>query len=192
MSEEWSFRTATGRARVAVGEVRVERDLRSAVRGAFETNWQYADGKQRVFFLATVLGFPSATLRLADTLLDGFRGTFQEVGLVVVFLLFLAAFGKRLYTDVLATTALPLADVERVVVDDAEGTVTLERDGDDRSFAVPRPDAREDAREVFELRGVTVVDADDSPDPNDGPEPDDGPQFEDAVGPDEAVDTAEQ
>lgn len=156
MGGEWSFRTESGLARVTGGDLRVERSASRFLQGWFEHDLRSEDRFRAAWNVVKVPLLFWTIWRFAGALVDGVQPGPGDAFAILVVGLFTAAVAYRVYRDVLSTTRVPLASIERAVIDRDESTLTLVRtDGETEVDLRTREDA-DAARERLALKGVSV------------------------------------
>lgn len=159
VSREWAFRTATGRATVADGLLRVSTSVRRTLREKWREGWTRNDAGRRVLFVASVLG-PLAFLAEG---VSGARavltGTADGGSVVVLAAIALVAVALAYRLTRMRSVHLWTVETVRRVDDDR---LRVEYAEECKHFEVETPAGADEAVEMLWLRGVPVEDATDS------------------------------
>ena len=162
MSDEWEFRTATGRARVADGRLRVSGSVRGLLGKRWREKWTRKGSGRRLLFVASLVGtilFLSDAVQNVRAVLtgDGDLLSLFVLGALGFLVLTVAYWTSRTRSvDLRAITEVRRVDDDRLRVEYDDG----ERDKLD--IETPTEREAEEAVELLRLRGVKVEDSTDN------------------------------
>ena len=165
--ESWRFRTTRGVVTVDGDAIRVRSTPRYFLSGQL-SRWRHGGRWERAKIAVALGGFLSSMLQLLFFLVDaGGPGHPLEGAPYVVSA---AIFGYVIWSNHVGETTIPLSAVDAVTLDDEAGELTVHHDSgrgptsafgtDDgeTTLTLPTRADRRDARGIFRLRGVDLLD----------------------------------
>jgi len=171
MSERsWQFRTTRGLVTVREDAIAVRSTPGRFLAGQ-RRRWRASTWPERGWIAFQAAGLCWSLAGLSLHAFEALQAGETSAGLASTpHLVAFALFAYALWSNHVGETTIPLSNVERVALDEDEGTLTIEHrtDGNLRSIfrdeeaelrlSLSTADARREAREIFRLRGIDLDD----------------------------------
>jgi len=165
VSGEWEFRTATGRATVADGRLRVSGSFRGFLRKRWREEWTRKGWGRRLVFVVSVLGMVTYLPEFLRSVRDVLSGDPDSLSLFLVTAIGLVLLAVAYRTA--RTRSVPLRAITEVQRVDRD-RLRVEYDDNERDkldVETPTEADADEAVEIFRLRGIRVEDRTDAEGP---------------------------